>query len=317
MKLIWKILIGLFGLFLLFIVYIQFAPPPKFDIPVDKEKVIISTDSAVLARGEYMVYGPAHCASCHSSPDDADALEKGAKVALKGGRYFDIPIGKLYMPNITPDPETGIGKLSNEEIARSLRYSVNHKGQAIAPVMPFTYMSESDLSAIISYLRFQAPVKNEVPATRFNLLGKALQKFMLKPYKMLDSIPKQVEPAPDAVYGAYLANSVANCKGCHTPFNMNKMEYEGVPLSGGSKMIESKHVYLTPNITPDPKTGHMVNWTESQFLERFQAGRIFEDSPMPWNAFKMMSTDDLRAIYRYLQTVPACQKEVGPIVSLK
>ena len=308
MKIFLRILLAIFVIILLLAAYIQFAPPKKFN-KIAYPEVAISMDSATLARGEYLVNGPAHCIGCHSMKKDSSALARGEKVPMAGGNYFVTPLGKLFIPNITPDPETGIGMLTDGEIARSLRYSIKHDGRALIPAMPFTHISEGDLSAIISYLRAQPPVKNVVPKTNFTFMGKALQKFMFKPFKQTKPIPKSVDPGPTLAYGAYLANNVANCEGCHTTFNIFKMEHEGIPFSGGS-VVEG---FRTPNLTPDPQTGHMVNWTEDQFVNRFKTGSIYPNSPMPWGSFKKMPEEDLRAMYQYLQTIEPCENLVGSI----
>ena len=84
--------------------------------------VASSTDPAVIARGEYLVYGPGHCAQCHVSSWKESASE--AKVPLSGGLpLYDGPLGRLYVPNLTPDPETGIGRHTNAELARMLRWA--------------------------------------------------------------------------------------------------------------------------------------------------------------------------------------------------
>src|SRR3954467_4220366 len=87
-----------------------------------------SKDSAVIARGKYLVYGPAHCAECHAPMSAIPRIEKGEEVPLSGGMDFHIPVGVVHAPNITPDEETGIGKLKDPEIARSLRWGVRHDG---------------------------------------------------------------------------------------------------------------------------------------------------------------------------------------------
>ncbi|MFK7770509.1 MAG: hypothetical protein AB8F94_00165 [Saprospiraceae bacterium] len=166
-----------------------------------------------------------------------------------------------------------------------MRYSINHQGNVMVPAMPFTNMSEEDVSAIISFLRVQSPIKNKVPKTKYTFLGKALTHFLLRPYNQSNEIPKSVKRGNTVAYGEYLMNSVANCKGCHTTFNIMKMDYEGVPLSGGTETVEKINKYKTPNLTPDPETGHMVNWTEEQFIARFKLGKTLPDSPMPWDAF--------------------------------
>lgn len=95
--------------------YIQFSPPKIYDIEVPE--VTISTDSTIIARGEYLIYGPAHCFGCHSRKEDSIAMENGEKVVLAGGKYFPTPLGKIYNPNITPDNETGIGNLTDYQIS--------------------------------------------------------------------------------------------------------------------------------------------------------------------------------------------------------
>jgi mono/diheme cytochrome c family protein len=308
MKVFLKVLLAFIGLFLLLGAYIQFAPPKNFN-HIAYPEVHVSMDSANLARGEYLVNGPAHCSGCHRMKQDSAEVVPGEKMPMAGGNHFDTPLGKLFIPNITPDPETGIGNLTDGEIARALRYAVSRDGRALIPAMPFTHISEEDMGAIISYLRAQDPVKNVVPKTNFTFFGKALQKFMLKPFKETKPIPKSVDPGPTLAYGAYLTNNLANCEGCHTTFNMFKMEFDGVPFSGGTEL----EGYRTPNLTPDPKTGHIVNWTEEQFVSRFRAGPVYLDSPMPWESFSKMPEEDLRAMYKYLQTIEACENPVGPI----
>lgn len=315
MKLFKKILLGVVGLLIAFASFIQFAPIKTYDLPYPE--VVISTDSATLARGEYLVYGPAHCYGCHSRKEDSLALANSEKVPFAGGRHFDTPMGKIYIPNITPDMETGIGKLTDGEIARAMRYAVRSNGHVMIPAMPFTHMSDSDLSAIISYLRAQPAVYNKVPENEYTFMGKALTRFLLKPFKQTEPIPNHVKVDSTIQYGAYLANSVANCKGCHTTFNMMKMEYDGIPYSGGMEMAEREHNFITPNLTPDPKTGHIYNWSEEQFVLRFQTGRIYKDSPMSWKAFSKMPEIELKAIYRYLRSLEPVENEFGPVISIK
>src|SRR6185369_10448231 len=67
-----------------------------------------------------------------------------------------------------------------------------------------------------------------------------------------------------------------------------------------------------PNITADAQTGRLGKLTEDEFVARFRAGRTLPDSPMPWQGFSKMDEDDLRAIYRYLKSVPPVTNDVGP-----
>ena len=94
-----------------------------------------STDMEVIRRGEYLVRGPAHCAACHTPKDQARAAaEDGEFPPLSGGRAFRAdPLGVIYSKNLTPDPETGIGRYSDAQIARMLRWSVRPDGKASVP----------------------------------------------------------------------------------------------------------------------------------------------------------------------------------------
>src|SRR4051812_13407468 len=71
-----------------------------------------SADAAKIERGRYLALGPAHCVSCHGDSRETSAAATGSEVALSGGFVFDIPPGKFWSRNLTPDLETGIGGLS-------------------------------------------------------------------------------------------------------------------------------------------------------------------------------------------------------------
>ncbi len=110
-----------------------------------------STDSSIIARGKYLAYGPGHCADCHRAEGSQALMLKGADVPLTGGMPFKLPIATIYVRNITPDMETGIGKISDKEIARLLRYGVRPNGTAVLDFMPFHDATDEDLTAIISF----------------------------------------------------------------------------------------------------------------------------------------------------------------------
>lgn len=321
MKTFLKILLGIITIVIVaivgLIIYVNTSYNKTFD--VDYPSVQISTDSAVLARGEYLVYGPAHCANCHISLDQFEAVERGEKVPLSGGFTINMPFAKLRTPNITPDKETGIGNLRDEEIARTLRHNVNHKGLAIFPLMPFSQMSEYDLNAIISYIRQMEPVNKKVPETEYTFLGKVLKTFMLKPTPKQE-IPANTDKSDPVAYGSYIANSVANCYGCHTELDEKKGVYVGEPFAGNMRFpseFNPKRTFYTPNLTPDPETGRIAKWTEDQFVNRMRSGRVHADSPMPWGPFSRMSDEDLKAVYAYLmQLKPVVNKIENIVVEL-
>jgi mono/diheme cytochrome c family protein len=280
--------------------------------------VIASTDPAVIERGAYLAYGPAHCAYCHNTQDKWARLDAGERVPLSGGFTFDIGIARLTTPNLTPDPATGIGNVPDAKIARMLRHNVRSNGVAAVPFMEYQNMSDDDIVALISFLRSQQPVHNEIAPREFTMMGKAIMSFAIKPSGPTGT-PAAQSPAPGATVerGKYLVENVAACAGCHTRRSQMDGSYQAPKLSGGTGMAgEDGKMYTPPNLTPDAKTGHIRSWTEDQFLTRFRAGPLNgAGTPMPWRAFARMSDDDIRAIYRYLQTVPATENEPGPLVA--
>lgn len=268
----------------------------KFEAPYPNIKA--STDSAVILKGKQLVFGPAHCADCHSKVNADSMIALGQTVALTGGFEFNLPIGKIYSRNITPDKETGIGRYTDEEIARALRYGVAPDGSSYFDFMPFHNTSDEDLSAIISYLRSQPAVKNEVPENTSTVLGKVVKAFLIKPVGPNGEVPVSVKKDSTAEYGKYLAINVANCSGCHTKRDLMTGAYLGTLFSGGFELDG----FVTPNLTTDASS-HIANWDEQKFMARFREGKKIATSPMPWNSFKRMSDDELKAIYRFLRTL--------------
>lgn len=134
MKIILRILLVLVVLIAGLVIYVQVAWNKKFEAPYPDIKA--STDSAVIARGKYLAYGPAHCGTCHVPMDKIMDVEGGELIPLSGGWELDIPPGEMHAPNLTPDMETGIGKLTDGEIARTMRYMVGSDGRCIFPFMP-------------------------------------------------------------------------------------------------------------------------------------------------------------------------------------
>lgn len=296
------------GIILLIIVaglYITIEARQNLHFEAPYPNIKATTDSNVIARGKSLVFGPAHCANCHV-PDAMDAaVLRGEEVPLTGGKVFSLPLGNMYSKNLTPD-NTGIGNMTDAEIARALRYGVNARGNALFDFMPFHNTSDNDLTAIISYLRSQPPVKNEVPKHDFNLIGKAVKAFLIKPVGPSGPVLQSIQPDTTAEYGQYLANSVANCRGCHTNRDLMTGAFIGEDYAGGLKWETTTDSgtwsITTPNLTPH-ETGRIKGWTQEQFIARFRLGKTIEGSHMPWGPFSRMSDDELKAIYKFLQTV--------------
>jgi mono/diheme cytochrome c family protein len=288
----------------------------KYDAPYPD--IHASTDSTVIAHGKHLVLSTAHCVECHFQPGDSLKVLNGEEVALAGGGFpFKFPGGAFYSRNISSDEITGIGKLKDEEIARALRYGVKHDGTALIPAMEFQNLSDEDLTAIISYLRTVPPVRYNVPKNDYNLLGKAIIAFFIRPEKPIGTPPTKVEPDTTVAYGKYIAESVSNCKGCHTERSQNTGAYIGEELAGGiigPLENDPTKILVTPNLTPDPETGHIYPWPYEQFKTRFSKGHIIDQSIMPWGQFKHLNETEILAIWKYLHSVKPVHKDNGPAI---
>ena len=146
-------------------------------------------------------------------------------------------------------------------------------------------------------------------------MGKVIMAFVLKPLAPKEQPPART-PAPEtAAYGAYMANAVAQCGDCHTNRSMRDGSFIGPRYAGGWVFpLESDPTMelVTPNLTPDSATGRIAQWSEDRFVARLHAGAAIPQSIMPWTEFGRMTDTDLRAIYRFLRTLPPVRNETGP-----
>lgn len=298
------------------VAYAALAYDRAWDLPLPQTRA--STDSAVIARGEYLAYGPAHCSDCHTPASARDWVFRGEAVPLTGGTEESTWLGTWIAPNLTSDTMSGIGKMSDGEIARSLRTGVDRHGHIALPFKDtFADMAESDLVAIISFLRTLPPEAGTPPTETVNLLGKVTLTYFIRPYGPSDEPPSALPPDTTAEYGGYLANVLGRCGSCHTPRDLRTGEYLGPRFSGGlsfESRLTPGTVYVSPNLTPDPETGHIAEWTEEAFVTRMRIGATIEDSPMPWGSYMRMTEDDLRALYRYLMSLSPVRRDNGPTV---
>ena len=280
--------------------------------------VAASSDPAVIERGRYIVRNLAPCAACHVSAADRAAYMEGVDVALAGGFVFDIPPGRFYTVNLTPDADTGLGRVSDRAIARALRHGVGHDGRALLPFMEMQGLADDDLEAVVSYLRTLPPVRHAVPAHEYTLLGRVLRATVLaNPIGPAEPPPARAPQGVSIDTGRYLVESVSLCWACHTERSQMTGELTGPRFGGTTGFTETDdpdHSWSPPNITSDPETGRLGRMSEDQFVARFRLGRVIPRSPMPWQAFARLAEDDLRAMYQYLKSVPPVRNDVGPAV---
>jgi hypothetical protein len=185
--------------------------------------------------------------------------------------------------------------------------------------IPFREMNDEDLTAVISLLRSQEPVRYDVKPTEHTFLGKAQVEFgMLTIIVPVNTPPKAVEKAPMIEYGNYIANNVANCRACHTKMDMMTGNPIGEPFAGGNEFtpdaFSEGYSFITPNLTPHAETGLIAGWSEEAFVGHFKAGRVNKGSPMPWGPFSKMVETELKALYQYLRSIKPVDNKIEKIV---
>ena len=155
------------------------------------------------------------CVSCHTSPGGA---------AFAGGRPLLTPFGTIHSTNITPDPDTGIGRWSEEAFRRAIRQGIDREGGYLYPAFPYDHYSkvtDRDIRAIYAFLMTRSPVRMQAPqnglAFPFNI------RLLMAGWNLLFHDPTPFEPdtARNAAWnrGAYLVEGLGHCAACHSPRN--------------------------------------------------------------------------------------------------
>ena len=198
-------------------------------------------------RGAYMLR-VAGCVACHT-----DAKAGGAFLA--GGAPIKTPFGAFVAPNITPDPETGIGGWTAEQFATALTAGVAPDGSYYYPVFPYasyTRMRDQDVADLWAYLKTVPPVSNETAGhdVAFPLGFRPL----LAGWQTLffDPEPFRPDPARSDAWnrGAYLVTGPTHCGECHTPRNALGGPDRDRPLAGSTDGPGGEKV---PGLTRDSK----------------------------------------------------------------
>lgn len=179
-------------------------------------------------RGRYLA-AAADCTACHSAPGGAD---------YAGGVAFTLPVGTLYSSNLTPDPDTGIGRWSDDAFVVAVREGVAPGGRHLYPAHPYTSyagLARDDVLAIRAYLATLPPVRQSTPAPdlAFPFSVRALLPLWNGLFRPA-TVGYRAAGAPDATArrGAYLAGPLGHCGECHTPRNALYALRGGAPLAG-------------------------------------------------------------------------------------
>ncbi|MDE0392833.1 MAG: cytochrome c [Rhodospirillales bacterium] len=267
------------------------------------------------ARGAYVLRA-AGCATCHT-----DVAKGGAFLA--GGRMLTSPWGAIAAPNITPDPETGIGGWSDEDLVRALRDGKSPEGRTYYPAFPYTAysgMRREDMLDLKAYLDTVEPVA--APNKPHELRFPFSVRLFLHPWRWLFFDPSPEEPgsAPDErlARGRYLVETLGHCSECHTPRNMLGALKPGLHLAGSRYGPGGLSV---PNITPDVETG-IGSWSEIDLAFFLRTGFTPYGDDVQGemreaidDGLRHLTQADLEAMAAYLKALQAIRNPVSPTPS--
>jgi mono/diheme cytochrome c family protein len=256
-----------------------------YDIPL--AKIAVPTGREAIANGEHIATIRA-CNGCHG-PD------------MGGSTLIENPaIGYFYPPNLTTGQGGVLSHYDDAQLVRAIRHGIGYddKPLLLMPAHEFYVLSDEDLGAVIAYIRAQPPVDHEIPESTVGPLARLLflsGQFPLLPAEMIDhDAPRPAAPEPGitAEYGEYLA---VICQSCHQP------DFAGGPVPGAQPDDPP-----APNLTPG---GELAGWTEADFITTIRTGITPSgrqlDPLMPAEQFAKMTDDELKAVWLFLQSLPA------------
>jgi mono/diheme cytochrome c family protein len=259
----------------------------KYDVPV--ETIVVPTDPASIVRGEHVA--TIHiCRMCHT-----DALS---------GQPASVPGLVTFSPSNLTSGAGGVGATNTVgDWVRAIRHGVGHDGRGLVlmPSRTWYYLSDEDLGTLIAYLKSLPPVDNEMPPTDLGPLGRVMLTLGQMPREatipdatIIDhNGPRPVAPKPGVTveYGEYLARTCALCHGSN--FNGQTVQIDGPPV-------------LTPNLTSG---GELRAWSEEDFITTLRTGVTPSGHQlrheMPWKYLGQMTDNELKAVWLYLQSLPA------------
>ncbi|MCP4619329.1 MAG: c-type cytochrome [Bradyrhizobium sp.] len=217
-----------------------------------------------VANGQTM-FDAGGCSSCHAVPNQPDRLKLG------GGLAIPSPFGTFYAPNISPDPNDGIGRWSEADFVTAVVKGTSPSGAHFYPAFPYPsyqHAKTEDVRDLFAYLKTLAPVPGRVRDHDMPFPFNIRRTVGVWKLLFLDGKPFVPDPSHSATWnrGAYLVNGFGHCAECHSPRNflggiVGAQRFAGGPNPEGEGFV--------PNIT-QKKLGDWSAKDIDYFLETGQ-----------------------------------------------
>jgi mono/diheme cytochrome c family protein len=258
-------------------------------------------------RGEYLAKA-AGCLGCHTvESKPGEAPDKATPYA--GGRALKTPFGTCYGPNITPHPQSGIGRWSEADFMRALREGRRPDGAHYFPAFPypsFTLINDADLRDLFAYLRSLKPSERQNQEHELGFFYR--WRFLVGVWKWLFFTPGPFVPDPAArpvlERGRYLVTALGHCGECHTPRNFLGATRKDRFLAGAKD--------VAPNLTPT----RLAKKGDGELKEFLRTGLTPDGdvaaesmAEVVQNTTSQLAAADLDAVVAYLRSIPPLPDE--------
>ena len=251
-----------------------------------------------LERGRYLVQSIVACGNCHT-PQGPQGPVPGKDLA--GGLMFKEKPFTAYASNITSDKDTGLGNWTDAQIITAIRDGKRPDGTLIGPPMPFAVyrgISDTDVQAIVAYLRSVPAVNNAVKKSEYRM---PLPPAWGPPVGSVPDVPR----GDKVVWGRYLAGPLGHCVECQsTPGPQDMPDFANALGAGGMVFKGPWGVSVAPNITPKG----MAHYSDAALKKLITTGVKPDGSrlkpPMGTDYYAKMDDTDLDALVAYLRSLP-------------
>nr|WP_118137506.1 cytochrome c [Oceanicella sp. SM1341] len=265
--------------------------------------------TADAGRGE-RIFDIGGCASCHA----AEEAEGDARLVLEGGRGIVSDFGTFRVPNISPDPDAGIGGWSEAQFVSAMMHGTSPEGRHYYPAFPYTSyarMREEDVRDLFAYIltlppsgRADTPHDIPFPFSVNRAIGL---------WKLLYLAPEPVMELPQAddavLRGRYLAEGPGHCGECHTRRDLIGGPVSAAWLGGGPNPDGPGRI---PNLTP---AGPLESWSASDIAYYFETGFTPDYDSVGGSMADVVTNlsrlpaEDREALAAYLKALPPVTSE--------